>query len=124
MMSDSYRDRGLANATGADDCDKARGIQPSRQLENVIVASDHSDQAAGQVGVRKTDGRRRKRFTLKNLALIARSRNRGHEAIASPGQGRDVSRAVLAIAQRLAQVDDVEPQTAFFHGGVGPDLSQ
>jgi hypothetical protein len=74
--------------------------------------------------VRKTDGRRRKRFTLEDLALIARSRNRGHEAVASPGQDRDVSRAVLAIAQRLAQVADVEPQTAFFHGGVGPDLSQ
>ncbi len=81
-MSDRDRNRGLANATGADDCDKARGVQPSRQLENVIVASDHSDQAAGQVGVRKTDGRR-KRFTLKNLAPIARSRNRGHEAVAS-----------------------------------------
>ena len=124
MMSDRDRNRGLANATGADDRDKARGVQPGRQLENVIVASDHSGQAAGQVGVRKTDGRRRKRVTLENLAPIARSGNRGHEAVASPGQGRDVSRAVLSVAQRLTQVDDVETQTAFFHCHVGPDLSQ
>ena len=61
VMSDRYRDRGFADAASADDRDKARSGQLSRKPENVIVAPDHSRQAAGQVGVRKTGGDRRRR---------------------------------------------------------------
>jgi hypothetical protein len=106
-------------ASRADDCDEARRIQPGRQFENVIVAPDHSDQAAGQVGVRKIGS-----WRDQHAPLIARPRNRCHEAVAPPGQGRDISCAVLSIAERFAQTGDVKTQTAFFHGDVWPDLSQ
>ena len=42
VMPDRYRDRGFADAAGADDGDKARSVQLSRQLENVVVPADHS----------------------------------------------------------------------------------
>jgi hypothetical protein len=44
-----------------------------------------------------------------DTVLIARPRDRGDEAVTATGQRRDVSRAPLAIAQRLAQSGDVDP---------------
>ena len=58
MMPDRDRDRGLADAAGADDGDKARSGQLSRQREDVVVPADHPAQAAGQIGVRKIGGER------------------------------------------------------------------
>jgi hypothetical protein len=58
------------------------------------------------------------------LVLIARPRDRRNEAVASPSQGRDVSCPTLTIPQRLAQTGYVNPQTAFFHGDIGPNLGQ
>ena len=108
VMSDRDRDRGLADAAGADDGDEARGGQLRRQLENVVVATDHPGQAAGQVGVRKAgDGR------ALDVRLAARSRDRRDEAIAPPGQCRDVPCAVLAVAERLAQAGDRETASCF-----------
>ena len=42
MMSDRDGDRGFADAANAHDADKPGGGQSSRELENVIVAPDHS----------------------------------------------------------------------------------
>jgi hypothetical protein len=52
------------------------------------------------------------------FALGSEYIGRRDEGITSPGEGRDVSSAVLSIAERPAQVSDVEPQTAFFYGDV------
>ena len=41
VMPDRYRDRGFADAAGADDGDKARSVQLRRELENVVVPADH-----------------------------------------------------------------------------------
>ena len=116
VMSDRDRNRGLADAAGADDGDKARSVQLSRQLENVVIPADHSAQAAGKIGVRKIGGNDRR-----IIARTARPRDRRDEAIAPPGKGRDVSRAILSIAQRLAEAGHVKPQAAFFDDDVGPD---
>ena len=58
------------------------------------------------------------------VAAVGRPRDRRHEAIAAPRERGDVARAVLAVAQRLAQAGHVKPQAAFFDGDVGPDPSQ
>ena len=55
------------------------------------------------------------------IARTARPRDRRDEAIAPPGNGRDVTRAIFAIAQRLAEARHVKPQAAFFHDDVGPN---
>ncbi len=119
VMSDRDRNGGLAHAARAHDRDKASGGQLSRQSEHVVVASDHSHRATGQVAVRKSIDD--SRF---DIVAIARPRDRCHEAVAPPGQGRDVASAVLSIAQRPAQAGDLKAQAAFFHGDVGPDPSQ
>ena len=119
MMSNRDRNRGFADAANANEGDKARSVQFSRDPENVVGAPDHSDQAGRQVGLRKTGDIRRAQ-----ILLTARARDRGHEAVAPPGRGGYIAGAVLAIGERLAQCGDVESQTAFFHGDVGPGSSQ
>src|SRR5438046_76747 len=49
-------------------------------------------------------------------------RHRGHEAIAPSCEGRDVSGAILSIAQHLAEARHMKPQAAFFDSNVGPYL--
>ena len=56
VMPNRHRNRRLADAAGADDGDKARSGQLSRQLENVVIPADHPAQAAGKIGVRKIGG--------------------------------------------------------------------
>ena len=116
VMSNGHRNRGLADAAGADDGDKARRGQLRRQLENVVIPADHSAQAVGKIGVRKIGGGGRSIFTRS-----CSPRDRRDEAIAPSRKSRDVSRAILSIAQRLAQARHVKPQAAFFNGDVGPD---
>src|SRR5271155_3100975 len=53
MMSDRYRDRGLADAADADNADETGGGQLGRELEDVVAAPDHAHQSAGQISVRK-----------------------------------------------------------------------
>ena len=118
LMPDRHRNRGLADAPGADDGDKARGGQLSRQPEKVVVAPDHARQAARQIGVWKTGSSRRVRLSGSGPG------DRRDEAIAPAGHGGDVARAVRPIAQRLAQAGDMKSQTAFFHRDVGPDPGQ
>ena len=84
MMSDRDRDRGLADAAGADDGDKARRGQLSRQPENVVVPADHPAQAAGQIGVREIARQRRG-------AVIARSRSLARSARRSSSRARRAS---------------------------------
>ena len=59
VMPNRDRNSGFADAPGADDGDKARCGQLSRQPEKVVVAPDHSHQATRQIGVWKTGGSRR-----------------------------------------------------------------
>jgi hypothetical protein len=54
------------------------------------------------------------------LVAIVRPRDRRHEAVAPPGQRRDVTCAVLSVAERLAQAGDGKAQAALLHGHIGP----
>src|SRR5271167_1336226 len=96
MMSNRDRNRGFADATNANKGDKARSGQFSRDPENVVGAPDHSDQAGRQVGLRKTGDIRRAQ-----ILLVARPRDRGHEAVAPPGRGGYVAGAALTSASAL-----------------------
>jgi hypothetical protein len=116
MMSDRYRNRGLADAAGADNGDEARSVQLSRQPEYVVIPADHSAQAAGKIRVRKNGG-----DDGRIVAPTAWPRDRCNEAIAPAGKSRDVSRAILTIAQRLAEAGQVKPQAVFFNDDVGPN---
>src|ERR1700690_3925761 len=75
------------------------------------LAPKHSDQACRKVGVRKTNSSRNL------LDPIAR-----YETAASPLQGRDCT--VLSTTKRVAQADNVKPQTAFFDCDFRPDLCE
>ena len=97
VMCNGDRDRRLADATSADDGDKARSGQVGRQLQDIIIPADDSAQAAGKVGVRKIGGGGRR-----HLGRAASTRDRRDEAIALSGEGRNISRAVLSVAERLA----------------------
>jgi hypothetical protein len=119
IVRDRDGKRRLADAADADDRDEARGSQSSRESANVVGTADHPGQAARQVGVRKIG-----RWCRMSIAATARPRDRRHEAIAAPGQRRDVSGAVLPIAERLAQAGHVKSQAAFFDGDVGPDSGE
>ena len=119
MMSDRDRDRGFANAANADDGDKARSGQLSRELENVIVAPDHS-RSSGRAGWRAENWRQPSIAPCPDRSTV----RSGPRSSSPARQGGYVSCAVLSIAQRLAQAGDVKPQTAFFDGDVGPDPSQ
>jgi hypothetical protein len=57
------------------------------------------------------------------IGLFARPGNGGHKAVATSRFRRDVSSAVLSVAERLAQAGDVKPQAAFFDCDARPDLS-
>jgi hypothetical protein len=63
-------------------------------------------------------------YPRRTIAPIDRPRDRGNEAVTPPGKRRDISSPIRSIAECLAQVGDVNPQTAFFHGDVGPDAGQ
>src|SRR6516165_4819359 len=126
-MADGHRNGGFADAASADNRDKAGRSHLRRYSENVLVAPDHADQTARQIGMGKAGGARGHgdRGTGDNRrGVIARPLYRGYEAVTPPSQGCDVSRAVLAVVERLAQAGDMEPQAAFFDGDVGPNFGQ
>src|SRR4051812_2661514 len=106
MMCNSYRDGRLTNTAGADDGDKARCSELSRQLENVVIPADHSAQAARKIGVRKMGGSGRRHI----IAWTACPRDRCDEAIAPSCESRDVPRAIISVSQGLAEAGDVKPQ--------------
>jgi hypothetical protein len=54
---------------------------------------------------------------------IARPRDRRDEAVASSGQGGDVSGTVFTVTECLSQARNVKPEAALFHDDVGPNLS-
>ena len=58
VMCNGDRDRRLADATSADDGDKARSGQVSRQLQDIIIPSDNSAQG-GREGWRTENWQRR-----------------------------------------------------------------
>ena len=117
MISCRDRDRGFADPAGADDADKARCGDLPGQLEDVVLPADHAIEAAGKIGVRKCSGNIR----LGVVRTSARPRDRCDEAVTPPRKRGDVSGAVLAIPQRLAEVDHVESEAAFLDDNVGPD---
>jgi hypothetical protein len=96
-MADRYGHRGFADATDADDADKAGNGHVVRYAQNVLIASDHVYDAAGQIGMRKIccNG-------FRGLNFIPGARNRRHETIASAGQCCDVPDTIFSIAKRLA----------------------
>jgi hypothetical protein len=47
-------------------------------------------------------------------------RNGSDKAVAAPGDGRDISNAGVAVAQRPAQRTDLELKIAFLDNGTGP----
>ena len=66
-MSNRYRNGGLADASGTDDGDEARGVQLSRQLQNIFVPANYAALAAGKIGMRKTAGSDRLLLRRANL---------------------------------------------------------
>src|SRR6266851_5283041 len=103
MMPYRDRDRGFSDPAGADDGDNARCGQLSGQPKDVFLSADHAAQAVGKIGVREIGG-----TGGHYLARTARSRDWCHKAIAPSWECRDVSRAILPIAQRLAEAVHVK----------------
>ena len=66
-MCNGYRNRRLADAASANDGDETRRGQAGRQLENVVIAADHSAQAAGKIGVWEIGGGRRRIFARRSF---------------------------------------------------------
>src|SRR5882757_9876963 len=114
-MSHRNRDRGFADPAGADDADKARCGDLPGQLEDVALPADHTLEAAGKIGVRKSSGNARR-----VVSRTARPRDWRDEAVTPPRKRGDVSGATLSIPQRLAEVDHVKSQAAFLDDVVGP----
>ena len=123
IVRDGDRDGGLADAAGADDRDEALRREQILDRADVVGAPDHAGQAAGQVRVRNIQ-RLGRGHGGEYRGRTAGPRDRCHEAVAAPGQGGDVARAILAVAQRLAQARHVKAQAAFFDRDIGPDLGQ
>jgi hypothetical protein len=116
VVGDGDGDRGLADATGAGDRDEALRREVHRERPRPFDAPDHAQQPAGQEGAagqHARPGRGR---------VVAMQRRLRDEAVAPPGQGRDVARPVLSVAERLAQRGDVEAQAALLDDDVRPDL--
>jgi hypothetical protein len=116
-MCNGDRDRRLADAACANDGDKARSRQVGRQLQDVVIPADDPAQAAGKIGVREICSDGDSRCCLGRAAC---TRDRRDEAVATSCESRDVARAILAIAQRLAEARHMKPQAAFFDGDIGP----
>ena len=117
ILRDRDGDRGLAHAAGAHDGHEAFRDELGGHRKDVIGTPHHPGQARREeVGPGEAGG-----DPLTPDMAGGRSGDRGDEAVAPPGQGGDVSRAVDAVAERLAQAGDVEPQAALVHGDVGPD---
>ena len=115
LVSDRHGDRGLADAAGPCNRDKARGEELVGDGGDRIVTPDHPLQP-----VRQLHGRQ---FRSRRGALGQRDirlRNRRHEAITAAGQRRDVAGAVLAVAERLAERCDMKAQIGLFDREAGP----
>ena len=119
-MGDRYRDGGFTDAAGADDGHEPGRAKFGRDGADIIRPPNHARQPSGQ-----ESGVRRRGFGWRTQAgRIFRARDRGHEAVAAPGQCRDIARPIFAVAKRLAQAGDVKPQAALLHGDIWPDKRQ
>nr|WP_238578702.1 hypothetical protein [Inquilinus limosus] len=121
LMRHRRRHRGLADPAGADDGDEARRGQLLRQGPHAVLPPHHPRQPRRQEGGAGEGGADRGR-ALRHRRGRTRPQDRRHEAVAPSRQRRDVARAVLAVAQRLAQPGDVEAQAALLDDHVGPHL--
>ena len=113
-MRDGERDRGLADAAGADDGDEAMQRKFGRNLLDRVVSSDHPGERGGIWEATET-------ARACPRSPTARPGPAGRETIAAAGHVDDIAGAFAGIAQGLAQRRDVEAQAAFVDIHVGPD---
>ena len=115
-MPQSNRNSCLADAAAADNRHEARHLEQGGHLLQVILTADQPDRATGQVGMSKV-----RCGSCCRLGILPRPRNGRHKTVAAAGQGCDVSRAVLSVAERFAQARDLGTQAALFDRDIGPN---
>jgi hypothetical protein len=112
-------DRGLADAGGSENRDEPLLDGPRGECPDRVVAARHSFEPRRQV-VR--DRRRRGlRDARRRLDVGIGSNDGRDEAVAAPCDGRDVTRAVHAISQGLAEIADVNAKRTLDNNDIGPD---
>ncbi|MDT4866036.1 hypothetical protein FQZ97_1008720 [compost metagenome] len=107
-MGDEHGEGGLADAGRADHRDQAAALDHLGEFHDCFFPTHGAFQ-----GKRKIEQRRR-------LGLCRGSRHLGDEAVTTPGDTDDVTRAVLATAQRTADVRHLHTDIGVFHHQVRP----
>jgi hypothetical protein len=118
-LRQGQRDRGLADSSRADHCQKTSLGHVVREVVDHAGAADHPGEHSRQVVCPlccRARGRR--------CALLMHSCNRRDEAVTAAGNIGDVAGAGLAVAQRLAERADVHLEIGLLDERARPDARE
>lgn len=113
-MSDSQRDRSLANATSAKDSYQPVRSKQRLDLQNLLVPANHTPQSGRQV---RSPGKCLARFVLFGLAD-----DWCDKAVTPTLNICDIFRADLPVAQCFAHGRHMDAQRALLDSDIGPHL--